>query len=86
MNEKVPQHIPFHFLSGSSKICFFEESFEMRRSSEHEITSGCSDPSLCWCGSDSTGPPESDHEANGRVEMDGCTRSGTTVHNTSGLS
>ena len=38
---------------------------------DNEINSRCCASSMCWCGSDSTGPPEGDHMANGRVEMAG---------------
>ena len=54
-------HSMFHFMSCRfhQRSWFSQNLFDMWRWTEHEITSRCSDPSLCRCGNDSTGPRNS---------------------------
>ena len=70
MNEKVPQHTPFHFLLVSSKILGFEESFW--NATKERSTEALQDAVVHACVGVEVipqGPPEGDHMANGRVEM-----------------
>ena len=70
VNGKVPQHTPFHFLSVSSKILVFAESFS--KCDSEPSTKALQDAVIHACVGVEVipqGPPEGDHMAKGRVEM-----------------
>ena len=87
VNEQAPQHTPCHFLSVSSKILFFSRT--ILKCDNEPISKSVQDVVIQACAGVDVfpqGPLQGDHMANERSCGDDCTRSESTMQNTSDFS